>query len=140
METFEIKNPRHDYYIFMLGGYLTNNIILLIIWVKIKKNYNMNKLIEFLQSLGIQININPEIKPIVLFSIVILVLTLIALLCSINIFIYAIIIYISENEKILNFIKKYKLLFKIFNYYKKTRLVFIIIEFLFLIFILSSIA
>jgi len=61
----------------------------------------MNKLIEFLQSLGINVNNNPKIKPIVLFSIVILVLTLIALLniCNANILNYSQIFDIIDPNK-----------------------------------------
>jgi len=52
--------------------------------------------------LGLHININPETPPFVLFCIVILVLTLIALFCCINIILYSIMLYTSEDKDILN--------------------------------------
>jgi hypothetical protein len=100
----------------------------------------MEKLIEFLKLLGIHININQETQPIVTFSIAILVLTIIALLCTLNIFIYLLVLYITDNVKFLEYFKNYKVILKIFYYYKKTRVIYIIIEFIFLVFILSSIS
>jgi hypothetical protein len=100
----------------------------------------MKILIDFLNLLGLHININPETSPFVLFCIVILVLTLIALFCCINIFLYSIVLYITENKDILNYINKYKIILKIINFYKKTRLIYILLEFMFLILNLSCIA
>ena len=100
----------------------------------------MKILIDFLNMLGLHININPETSPIVLFCIVILVLTLIALYCCINIFLYCIVLYISENNNILNYIYKYNILLIIFNFYKKTRLLYMVLEFIFLIINLTCIA
>jgi hypothetical protein len=100
----------------------------------------MKILIDFLNMLGLHININLETSPIVQFCIVILVLTIIALICCINIFLYCIVLYISENKNILNYINKYKIILKIFNFYKKTRLLYIVLEFIFLIVNLACIA
>ena len=79
----------------------------------------MKILIDFLNIFGLHIQINPETSPFILFCIIILTLTLIALIlpCCINIFIYYITIYITEKPTILNYVNKYKIIFKIFNFY-----------------------
>jgi hypothetical protein len=100
----------------------------------------MKILIEILNMFGLHLQINPETSSFRLFCIIILTLTLIALICCINIFIYYITPYISENPTILNSVNKYKIIFKIFNLYKKTRLLYIVVEFIILIVNLTCIA
>ena len=100
----------------------------------------MKILIDFLNIFGLHIKINPETSPFILFCIVILALTVIALICCINIFIYYITIYISDNQTILNYVNKYNTILNILNFYKKTRLLYIILEFMFLIANLACIA
>jgi hypothetical protein len=100
----------------------------------------MNQLINFLNSIGIHVNISESSSPVLLFAFSILVLSLIVLSCILNIILYLCVIYISENNQvILDIISKYKLLLKIFNIYKKTRMFYLVIEFILLLFSLGSI-
>ena len=92
----------------------------------------MEQIIQFLNSYGLHITINQDTQPIVLFCIVILTLSLISIISCLNIVIYYIIINISDNKKVLDFLSKHPILLKVFNYYKNIRTFYIIIDFLFL--------
>lgn len=70
---------------------------------------NLNILLEFLNSLGLNLslNINAESSPIILFALSILVLSLISLLCILNIILYLCIIYVSDNKVLLDKVSQY---------------------------------
>jgi len=99
----------------------------------------MIEIINFLNNIGIHINISDSSSPVLLFVFSILVLSLINLFCVLNIILYLCVIYISSNQEILDKISKNILLLKIFNFYKNTRIFYLVIEFIFLLFILGSI-
>ena len=67
----------------------------------------MQNITDFLRILGINITINESSSPIVLFACVILVLSVIALLCFINIVLYFTILYITEHKIFTDKINKY---------------------------------
>jgi len=99
----------------------------------------MNELINLLKNIGIHINISESSSPIMLFAFSILVLSLISLFCVLNIILYLCVIYISDSQELLDKISKNILLLKIFYFYKNTRIFYLVIEFIFLLFILGSI-
>ena len=99
----------------------------------------MKELAYFLSLIGINIPINENTSPIILFCCVILLLCTIILICFINILISVFVLYISENKKFLEKLPKNKLFLRIFNFYKMTRFYYIVIEVLFLLFNLGVI-
>ena len=94
---------------------------------------NLNYIIKFVQYFGLATNVTAESSHIVLFMLVLLFFSLMAMLCIINICIYLLILYFSNNTYVLNIVSKHKYLLKIFNFYRKTRVYYIVIEFAFLI-------
>ena len=99
----------------------------------------INQLIEYLQTFGLYLNINEDSSPLLLLSLSILVLSLVAFFCILNIIIYLTILYLSENEILKSKIFNHKILKKIYNFYRHTRVYYIIIEFIFVVYILSTI-
>lgn len=69
--------------------------------------------------------ISPEAEPIISFSFNIFILSLIALICFINIIGYFISIYLLEKYKVEEKFPKY---YKLMMYYKKRNIFFVIIE------------
>ena len=88
----------------------------------------MQNITDFLRLLGINITINDSTSPIVLFACVILVLSIIALLCFINIVIYFTVLYLTEHKIFIDKISEYKYILKIINIYRKTRLPYLLFE------------
>jgi len=103
---------------------------------------NLNVLLEFLNSLGLNLslNINEESSPIILFALSILVLSLISLLCILNIILYLCIFYVSDNKVLLDKVSQYSWILFLFNLYKKTRLFYIVFEFILLLVCIISIS
>lgn len=88
----------------------------------------MNIFTEFLHSLGVNITIDGNSSPVVLFACVILVLSVIALLCFINIVLYFAVLYITEHKVFIDKINKYKYIEKLVLVYKKTRISYLVFE------------
>ena len=99
----------------------------------------MTNLVYYLSLLGININLNENSSPILLFACAVLLLSAIVLFCFINILIYLLVIYISEHKVLLDKLPTNKLFLRIFNIYKGTRYYYLLIEVLFLLFNLGSI-
>jgi len=100
---------------------------------------NLNVLLDYLNLLGLNLSINEESSPIVLFSLSILILSLVSLFCILNIVLYLCILYVSDNKVLLDKISKYYLILYLFNLYKKSRLVYLVIEFILLLVCIISI-
>lgn len=92
---------------------------------------------DILNSLGISVDENTS--PIVLFCAVNLLLSIISILCVLNIILYLIVIYISDNDKFLKWISNYNILKKVFSLYKKTRQSYLVFEFIILLINIGSI-
>lgn len=88
----------------------------------------MKTVMEFLSSFGIHINISESSEPIVLVCASILILSIIAMLSFIKIFMSFAVFYISDNKYFMDKISKYKILLKIMGYYKKTRIGYIFFD------------
>ncbi|BCG68828.1 hypothetical protein (mitochondrion) [Collybia sordida] len=88
----------------------------------------MKDVMEFLNNLGIHVNISESSDPIVLFSCSVLVLSIIALFSFMQIYLYILILYISDNKYVIDRISKYSILVKIMDLYKKTRIGYIFFE------------
>lgn len=100
----------------------------------------MKDVMEYLSSFGIHVNISESSDPIVLVCISILILSIIALISFMQIFLSLGVLYISEHKYIQGKISKYRILDKIMSFYKKTRLGYIFFEVcLFLVCIFSII-
>ena len=80
---------------------------------------------------GIDIEINDETSPLLLFFCAIFCMSLLTLNSFLKILIYLINLYITEHKLFLEKINKYPYLTKLLNYYRKTRLSFLIFEILF---------
>jgi len=87
---------------------------------------NLSILVEFLNSLGFNLSVNEESSPIILFSLSILVLSLIALFCILNIMLYLCILYVSDNKVLVDKLSQYSLGLSLLNLYKQTRLVYLV--------------
>lgn len=98
----------------------------------------MKDLIAFLNSLGFNITLTENPSPLLLFALCILVFSLISLFCIINIIMYLLVVYVSDNKKVLEIVSKHAWVLKIFNLYKQTRIVYLVGEFIFLIFVVCS--
>lgn len=100
----------------------------------------MKQFFEFLEYLGI--HVNESSSPILLFACVILVLSSVALLCLVNIVFYYITMFILDNKKLIDIIRRKMppFVIKILHLYKKTRIVYVITEFIFLFICIGSIA
>ena len=99
----------------------------------------MLQVFELLNFLGF--SVSPESSPLILFICSILVLSIVSLLCIINIIIYYIIIQVFENKDRLEWLSS-KLpwyIMYIINIYRKTRISYIIVETFFLLFCNCSI-
>lgn len=99
----------------------------------------MKKLLIFLNNLGILVPIDESSSPIVLFALCILVLSVVSLLCFINILLYFMILYITEHKILLDKLPTNVLFIKILNFYKQTRIFFIFVAVTLLVFSLCSI-
>ena len=88
---------------------------------------------NFLKSIGIFVNVPEDSSPILKLFIKILVLGIVSLFYIFNIIVYLLIIYFSNNEKVLSIVSKHKYLLKIFNFYRKTQIIYLILEFALLI-------
>ncbi len=97
----------------------------------------MIDIFELLNKLGI--NITENSSPIFLFACSILILSLISLVCFIQIMLYFLINYYSENEKFINKISKLPILLKIVKFYKISNIVSIMIEIGFFLLSMTSI-
>lgn len=93
----------------------------------------MKNLLAFLHSLGIGLHVNENSSPFLLFVMLLLVFAIISLLCFINIVIFLVIMYYSNDARILNIMSQNAFVFRIFNLYKNTRPYYVLTEFLFLI-------
>ena len=92
-----------------------------------------------LKLLGLDVVLDDETSPFLVFVSGIFCMSLITLLSFINILIYTVILYITEHKLFLDKINKYPFLVKVIGYYRKTRLSFLIIEVLFFTFSLLAI-
>lgn len=92
----------------------------------------MNK--KILDFLGIDLS-DPNIPTEVLLSLSILFLTIVSVLCFINLMCYFIILRISDTEMVQNYIKDKRFLFKMVNFYKKISIWTIAYEIVFYIFV-----
>lgn len=93
----------------------------------------MKNIIDFLHSLGIGSHINEQSSPILLLVMLFLVFAIISLLCILNIIIYLVIMYYSNDARFLKIMSHNAFVFRIFNIYKNTRPYYVLIEFIFLI-------
>jgi len=97
---------------------------------------NKNQIFELFNQWGF--NITDESSYIELFSVVVIIFSVIALWCSIDILVYWIIIKILENKILLEKVSAYPFLLKVINYSKKIRWWFILINALILIYCLIA--
>jgi hypothetical protein len=81
----------------------------------------MNTFNNFLNYLGLTMNVSEESSAILLLSISHLIMAVIGFLCFINIAIYFIVVYFLD-EKLLSKISEYTMLLKLVEIYRKTRL------------------
>ena len=95
----------------------------------------MSIIFYIMNYLGINLNVESA-DPFVSLLSMLCFLSLIGLLSIINISIYLMVIYFSNNEKIIKILSRWKYVFFIFNIYKKTRVFFIVSEIL--IFLISQ--
>ena len=73
-------------------------------------------------------------EPFVIYALCVLILSVIAISCFINILIYVFVNYfLSVNDNILKIINRYKFVNRIINIYKKTSMFFVTVEFVSLI-------
>lgn len=88
----------------------------------------MKELIDLLKLLGVHVNISESSSPILLFACSILVLSIIALFCFINILLYFTILHITDNKLLLDKLSRYIILVKIINLYRQTRIAYLLFE------------
>ena len=94
----------------------------------------MEKLDLLLNWLGISLVENATDSPVFLLSACVLIFSIIALLCAINIIFYFIVLYFIENKNLLEKISKYKILLKLIKFYKKTTMFYLAVEILIFIY------
>ena len=94
----------------------------------------MEKLDLLLNWLGISLVENATDSPVFLLSACVLIFSIIALLCAINIIFYFTVLYLVENKTLLEKISKYKIILKLVNFYKKITMFYLIIDILTFIF------
>lgn len=103
-------------------------------------NIELNQIIEYFQSFcryfGFQLELLPGAmeNQLFLFSLGMFLLAFVSFWCVINIIIYTIVIYLSDNKKVIELVSKNKITLKIFNFYKNTRKLYLLIEFFILTF------
>lgn len=99
----------------------------------------MQDLFDYFKSLGIHVNESSNPFLLLLFSI--LILSCIALLCVLNISLYAGILYMFEDKDRIDRLSKVlpSFIMKLINIYKQTRIYYLIIEVLLLLYCLISI-
>ena len=78
---------------------------------------DFKEIIELLNQYGIQVNVTESNYMIFFFSLSILILSCVTLLCFINIVLYIGVIYLIEKKDILNKLSKYRYLTIIINLY-----------------------
>ena len=100
----------------------------------------LNSIVEWFQSyFGFSLNPSAYTSPVFLLSCSILIFSLVALFCFVNIILYFAVLYILENKSLLEKVSQYKLLVKIINFYKNIRLFYLLVEILLFIFCFSAI-
>ena len=88
---------------------------------------SIKKLTEFLSYLGISVEVNNDSSPLLIMSIIVLFMSVLCLLCFINVFGYTLTyVFIQKGLKYEN--KFPTFLKKIINYYKNATLLFIVLE------------
>src|SRR5215475_9139224 len=94
---------------------------------------SMKEVIDYLKSFGF--NINESTDPLILLLCIILIISIFALLCVINIILYILIVYFLESNSSLNLLvdKLPNILKKIIAFYKNTRIYYILMEFIFIL-------
>ena len=99
----------------------------------------MTYFFDFINSFGFNINLGSS--PLVLFLSSILVLSIVSLLCILNIIIYFIILKVFESQSNIDWItaRVPSYVMYLINIYRKTRIYYIIVEVLFLLFCNGSI-
>ena len=92
---------------------------------------------DFLNWIGIPLS--DTSSPILILGYVFLVLSIICLICAINILIYLIVNKIVEHPKVLDKLSNWSYVIKFINFYKNIRWGYVIFDVLFLIYCLSRI-
>lgn len=85
-------------------------------------------LLTILNYLGLNSVMDDSSEPIVKIGFSILLITIISLLCIINVMLYFVALQVLNNERILNKISKYVYLIKFLNLVKKTSVLGIVLE------------
>lgn len=94
----------------------------------------LNQIIEKLQSFcryfGFQLELLPGAmeNEFFLFSLGLFLIAFVSFLCVISILIYIIVIYLSDNKKVIELVSKNQITLKFFNFYKKTRKLYLLTE------------
>ena len=93
----------------------------------------MQNILDFLNYLGLSINLNDSTNPLVYIALGFLIFNLIILFSVLNISFYLISIYLLNTNKYMDKISsKYPYVLKIIKYYNSTRISFIVLELMFL--------